>query len=101
MVATKRTEYFPLGKLDFVTENMNYKPNQQSSKAAVIFQLRVLKLNFMCYTPYCDGSCEECENQKKKEEQNDESCPHSKNCKWETLDIKTDRCKTCGLIINY
>lgn len=55
----------------------------------------------MCYTPYCDGSCEECENQKKKEEQNDESCPHSKNCKWETLDIKTDRCKTCGLIINY
>lgn len=58
----------------------------------------------MCFTPYCDGSCDECEYQKKRDLENEESikgCPYRKECKWETLDVKTDKCTSCGLITNY
>ncbi len=58
----------------------------------------------MCYTPYCDGSCEDCERQKIVDEENQESireCPYRKECNWETLDVKTDICITCGLVTNY
>lgn len=58
----------------------------------------------MCYTPYCFGECEECQRQQQIEQDFRESsaeCPYKKECDWETLDVKTDRCKTCGLITNY
>ncbi len=58
----------------------------------------------MCSTPYCDGSCEDCErqnNRNKEYEESNQSCPYKKCCKWETIDDKTDICTNCGLVTNY
>lgn len=58
----------------------------------------------MCSTPYCDGSCEECSEEEKYKEnilESTKECPYRKECNWETLDIKTDVCKTCGKITSY
>lgn len=53
---------------------------------------------------YCDGSCNEAKEHFAEEERLSESlkvCPHRKECIWITLDVKTDRCTTCGLITKY
>lgn len=45
----------------------------------------------MCRTPWCFGDCEECEADKKLEQQYEESnveCPHRKECNWVTIDEK-------------
>jgi len=31
----------------------------------------------------------------------DEPCPYSNKCEWETVNIRIDRCKTCGDEIYY
>jgi len=58
----------------------------------------------MCSTPWCFGDCEECEADKKLEQEYKEAnaqCPHRKECKWITVDVKNDRCTTCGKIYTY
>jgi len=58
----------------------------------------------MCNTAWCFGECDECIQDKKKEERyidDSAQCPYKAKCNFETLDIKTDRCATCGEIFNY
>jgi hypothetical protein len=58
----------------------------------------------MCSTPWCFGDCEECETEKRLEQEYEESiaeCPHRKECNWVAIDIKNDSCKTCGKIYTY
>jgi hypothetical protein len=58
----------------------------------------------MCNTPWCDGSCEECVAEKKRQQDYEDSiaqCPYRKECKWVTVDIKNDRCTTCGKTFRY
>lgn len=58
----------------------------------------------MCRTPWCGGECDECIADKKAQEKYEDeniSCPHRKECNWETIDVKHDRCKTCGHIETY
>lgn len=58
----------------------------------------------MCSTPWCDGSCEDClaeEKYKEDFEERNKECPYRKECNWETLDVKTDVCKTCGRLTKY
>jgi len=32
----------------------------------------------------------------KEYEENNAQCPYRKECNWETVDVKNDRCTTCG-----
>lgn len=55
-----------------------------------------------CRTPYCYGDCDEClDDKRREEEQYDEECPRSKKCNVVTINIKTDKCTTCGQVFNY
>ena len=58
----------------------------------------------MCHTKWCYGECDECIADKKREQEYEEvnaSCPHISECILVTVDVKTDRCKTCGQIFTY
>lgn len=58
----------------------------------------------MCSTPWCFGECDECIRQAKSDKEWEEAnkeCPYRKECVWVTLDVKTDKCTTCGLITKY
>lgn len=58
----------------------------------------------MCNTPWCFGDCEDCEADRKWKEEREEAnteCPYRKECKWVKLDVKNDKCKTCGKIQSY
>ena len=58
----------------------------------------------MCSTPYCWGDCDECIADKQRadrEEWENASCPHNPRCNIVTIDVKTDKCTTCGEIIRY
>ncbi len=58
----------------------------------------------MCRTPWCFGDCDECEADKKYQDDFEEQtaeCPHRKECDWVTVNVKADRCKTCGKTFNY
>lgn len=53
----------------------------------------------MCSTPWCYGDCEDCIREQKREKEYKESnevCPYRKECKWVTVDVKNDKCTTCG-----
>lgn len=57
-----------------------------------------------CRTPWCYGDCDDCEADKKLEEEYKDSiaeCPHKKECSFEMINVKTDRCTTCGKNFNY
>jgi len=52
----------------------------------------------------CYDDCEDCERERKWEEQRAEEraeCPHRKECRWVATDVKHDRCKTCGKTYTY
>ena len=58
----------------------------------------------MCNTPWCYGDCEECEADKKREQEQEEmnaECPHRKECNWVVTSVKSDRCTTCGDTFEY
>lgn len=58
----------------------------------------------MCSTPWCYGDCDECEADKKRQKEYAESsavCPYRKECKWVTVNVKLDECKTCGKTFSY
>lgn len=58
----------------------------------------------MCNTPWCFGDCEECEAEekfKKEIEEQNAECPYRKECKWITIDVKNDKCVTCGKVYTY
>jgi hypothetical protein len=58
----------------------------------------------MCSTPWCWGECDDCIRQAKLDKEWEEEhtdCPHRKECTWVTLNVKTDKCTTCGLVTNY
>jgi hypothetical protein len=58
----------------------------------------------MCNTPWCFGDCEECEADKKYEQEREEAsaeCPYRKECNWVVTDVKNDRCTTCGKGYTY
>jgi len=61
-------------------------------------------LKNMCSTPWCFGDCEECEADKKYEQEREEAnaeCPYRKECNWVATDVKNDRCTTCGKGYTY
>ena len=58
----------------------------------------------MCSTPWCAGECEDCQYEKRYNEEQEEAraeCPHRKECNWVVVDVKTDKCTTCGKTTNY
>lgn len=58
----------------------------------------------MCRTPWCYGDCEDCIADQKYEQERDEAnaeCPYRKDCNWETVHVKQDRCITCSKTFNY
>ena len=58
----------------------------------------------MCSTPYCYGDCDECIAEQKRRKEDDEyftPCPYNVKCKWETVNVKLDRCTTCGKTFDY
>jgi len=58
----------------------------------------------MCKTPWCFGDCEECEADKKNEQEREEAnaeCPYRKECNWVVTDAKNDRCTNCGKCYKY
>ena len=58
----------------------------------------------MCNTPYCFGDCEDCIAETKIKEDMEDSnkkCPYRKECKWQNIDAKHDKCLTCGHIEVY
>jgi hypothetical protein len=58
----------------------------------------------MCNTYWCDGDCSECLEDARRIAQYEEDnakCPFAKDCNIITVDVKTDKCTTCGKIISY
>jgi len=58
----------------------------------------------MCRTPWCFGDCEECEANKKVEQEYEDSikeCPYKSECSLTIANITTDICVSCGKIFNY
>ena len=58
----------------------------------------------MCHTPYCFGDCEEClswDAYVKEAEEASKECPYRKECNCTFVNVKTDKCTTCGKIFNY
>lgn len=58
----------------------------------------------MCRTPWCFGDCEECELEKKREQEHEETsaeCPYRKECNLIVISNKSDKCTSCGIVYNY
>ena len=58
----------------------------------------------MCHTKWCYGECDECiadAKAKKEYEELHTPCPHKEECILITIDVKTDKCKTCNRLFNY
>jgi hypothetical protein len=59
---------------------------------------------YMCSTPWCYGECDECKAEEAENERLQDSiaeCPHRKECNWVTVNVKADRCTTCGQTFTY
>ena len=58
----------------------------------------------MCNTAWCDGFCDECKIDQELEKEWQESnsqCPHRAECNIVTIDVKQDKCTTCGKVFGY
>lgn len=58
----------------------------------------------MCRTPHCFGDCDECIADAKREKEYEEAnaeCPYRTECNVKDINVKQDRCSTCGRVWNY
>jgi len=69
----------------------------------VYLDLVELKIKDLIYN-WCFGDRDECkinEELEKEFEEANKECPYRKECKWVTINVKNDKCTTCGKIYTY